>query len=70
VEAVTREAPPSTGEDVLTTLGAGGVAEPWHRTQLKQKRSFALSRNVVYISFKQKRSSLFGGRYVSPRDVE
>jgi hypothetical protein len=47
VEAVTREAPPSTGEDVLTTLGAGGVAEPWHRTQVKQERSFALSRMAV-----------------------
>jgi hypothetical protein len=27
VEAVTREAPPGTGEDVLAALGARGVAE-------------------------------------------
>ena len=49
VEAVTREAPPGTGEDVLAALGAGGVAEPWHTTYPKRKRSFALLRIAVYL---------------------
>ena len=55
MEAVTREAPPGTGEDVLAALGAGGVAESWHTTYLNEndrlrycglRCTFRLSRNV------------------------